>query len=394
MGDAPFGSVRIEVLPRSEPSRKSRVPSSGALPGLLGLNLAVAVAYVAAATVGFRLAFVAEQVTTVWAPTGIALAALLLGGLRVWPAIWVGALLANVGTSAPPWTAFVIASGNTLEAVAAVSLLRRMPQFEFGLRRVTGVLAFILVAAVSCTAISATVGVVTLCAAGVQSWERFAALWFDWWLGDALGAVVVAPAILTTLNQSWSRRDWVRASIWVAGSIAITQLLFGQQLATSQHPFEYAVFPMVIGAALIGGPSLTALVVLSVSGMTIWHTVHGSGPFATPEVHHSLVLLQAFTGILAGTSLLLAAAIAERRLTEHRERDAASELRQAEAALLESRDVLSLAMRGGSMGAWSRDIATNAVWWSRELEAIFGLEPGSVQPQRGRVLRVRPRGGP
>jgi PAS domain S-box-containing protein len=49
----------------------------------------------------------------------------------------------------------------------------------------------------------------------------------------------------------------------------------------------------------------------------------------------------------------------------------------AEAALRESRDVLSLAMRSGKMGAWSRDIATNHVWWSRELEEIFGLEPAA-----------------
>ena len=50
---------------------------------------------------------------------------------------------------------------------------------------------------------------------------------------------------------------------------------------------------------------------------------------------------------------------------------------RAEAALRESRDVLSLAMRSGKMGAWSRDIATNCVWWSRDLEEIFGLNAGA-----------------
>jgi PAS domain S-box-containing protein len=49
---------------------------------------------------------------------------------------------------------------------------------------------------------------------------------------------------------------------------------------------------------------------------------------------------------------------------------------RAEAALRESRDVLSLAMRGGRMGAWARDVATGRVWWSRELEELFGLAPG------------------
>jgi PAS domain S-box-containing protein len=55
----------------------------------------------------------------------------------------------------------------------------------------------------------------------------------------------------------------------------------------------------------------------------------------------------------------------------------AVEAARAEAQLLESRNVLSLAMRGGRMGAWSRDLVTERVWWSRELEEIFGLSPGS-----------------
>ena len=70
----------------------------------IGIGLAVAVTYVIAARLGFRFAFVAEQITTVWAPTGIALAALLLWGRALWPAIWLGAFAANAGTEAPLWT--------------------------------------------------------------------------------------------------------------------------------------------------------------------------------------------------------------------------------------------------------------------------------------------------
>jgi two-component system, NarL family, sensor histidine kinase FusK len=89
----------------------------------------------------------------------------------------------------------VIATGNCLEAVTAVHWLRTLSRFEVGFRRIADVVAFILIAALACTAISATVGVVTLCLAGVQPWSRVPVLWLDWWLGDALGAVVVAPAI-------------------------------------------------------------------------------------------------------------------------------------------------------------------------------------------------------
>src|SRR5690242_4615495 len=143
--------------------------------GTLAIGGVVAFLYATAANLGFRLAFVAEQITTVWPPTGIALAALLFGGLRFWPAVWLGAFAANAGSDAPLWTAGVVATGNTLEAVLAVSLLRRVPSFDDGLRRVSDVLALVVVGAVVCTMVAATVGVTTLCVAGVQAWERYGA---------------------------------------------------------------------------------------------------------------------------------------------------------------------------------------------------------------------------
>jgi PAS domain S-box-containing protein len=282
----------------------------------------VAVAYVVAAKLGFRLAFVAEQITTVWAPTGIAEAALLLWGRSLWPAIWLGALIANAGTGAPLWTAACVATGNTLEALAAVWILQQRPGFDPTLRRLRDALAFILVAVVMSTAISATIGVTTLCAAAVQPWARFSVLWADWWLGDALGALVVAPVILTTARttETWSRRDWIETGLLVIGTVATTQAVFGELFgpAIGHHPLEYVVFLFVIGAAVRLGQPATALVVLGASGVTIWNTVRGAGPFAGSEVHQSLVLLQVFMGVLAGTGLLLAAAIAERKTSERR----------------------------------------------------------------------------
>ena len=354
----------------------------------LTLGAAIALAYVAGAYLGFRLAVVAEQITTVWAPTGIALAAVLLGGVRVWPAIWLGAFAANAGTTAPLWTALVIATGNTLEAVAAAWALARVPSFDAGFRRVADVLAFVVIAALTCTTLSATVGVATLCMAGVQSWTRFGDLWFDWWLGDALGAIIIAPAILTTARASWERPDAIKAVAFAGASLVITQLVFGRVLGTNPHPLEYVIFPLIVAAAVTSGPAVTSLTVLGASALTIWHTVNGSGPFAGSELHDRLILVQVFMGVLAGTAFLLAAADAERRDTQRRERDAGLTLREADAALRENRDVLSLAMRGGAMGAWSRNIVSNDVWWSRELEEIVGLQPGTFSRTEAGFLDV------
>jgi PAS domain S-box-containing protein len=288
---------------------------------LIGIGLAVAVAYVIAARIGFRFAFVAEQVTTVWAPTGIAQAALLIWGRSLWPAIWLGAFVANARTEAPLWVAAGIAIGNTLEATAAVWILKRLRVFDPALRRVADVFAFIAVAAVLSTAIGATIGVSVLCGAGVQPWSRFPDLWSDWWLGDALGALVFAPVLLTAARTTaWSRRRFVETGFFVAGAAVTTQLVFGGVFAreTGQHPLEYVIFSFVIVAAVRLGQPATAVVVLAASTVTIWNTVRGAGPFAGPAVHQSLNLLQSFMGVLAGTGLLLAAAIEERKTGERR----------------------------------------------------------------------------
>jgi PAS domain S-box-containing protein len=327
----------------------------------LALGAAIALAYFAAAQLGFRLAFVAEQVTTVWAPTGIALGALFLGGLRLWPAVWLGAFLANAVTAAPLWTALLIATGNTLEGVVAVLILGRIRRFAFTFNRVSDILTFLLVAAIGCTAISATVGVVTLCTAGVTSWERFITLWVEWWMGDALGAVLVTPAIVATVQQRWSRREVVQAALFVTGALIVSHLIFGQVLGLRAHPLEFAIFPLVIAAAATAGLAVTALVVLSASAVAIWHTAHSVGPFAAQGVHEGLVLLQVFLGVLAATALLLGAAMTERRTSERRERSVSTMLR--------------LAQRAGGVATFEWDVRRQVAHCSAEFFELFGL-PG------------------
>jgi PAS domain S-box-containing protein len=292
----------------------------------LGTAVTVAAAYFVTARFGFEFAFEAEQVTTVWAPTGIAIAALVLWGRTLWPAVWIAAFAANAGTQAPLWTAGAIATGNTLEAVFAAFVLRRMRTFDPRFRKLYDALAFVAAGAIVSPTISATVGVLTLSAAGVEPWARFIDLWAHWWLGDALGALVVGPVILTLAHppRTWRRRQLVEAGLILGATIMTTHVVFGQPLgsAVSGHPLEFVIFPLVITAAVRLQTATTSLVVLATSAVTIWHTVRGAGPFSEGDVHQSLVLLQTFMGVLAATSLVLASAIAE-RITSERRRAAA-----------------------------------------------------------------------
>src|SRR6266702_382557 len=94
------------------------------------LALALAAVYVCAGRLGLMLGPVHLFASLVWAPTGISLAALLLGGIDLWPGVALGALLVNLWTGAPLPVALGIGLGNTLEACAGAYLLRRLGGFR------------------------------------------------------------------------------------------------------------------------------------------------------------------------------------------------------------------------------------------------------------------------
>ena len=295
------------------------------VPGALrtaGRVAAVGAAYFAAARLGLLLAFAAEQVTVVWPPTGIALAALLLIGRAAAPGIWLGALAANFTIGEPLITALGIATGNTLEALTAVWLLRRVG-FNRALERLRDVLALLGLGAGLAPAVSATLGVTSLCATGVQPWSAFGALWRVWWLGDAMGVVLAGPVVLTWARArrlGWPRARVVEAVVLFVTLGAVALLVFTDRLTAivAANHLVYAVFPFVIWSALRFGQRETATALLLIEVLAIVGAVAGRGPFTAASIHDRLVLLQMFMAVTATTALLLGAAIAERRTAERR----------------------------------------------------------------------------
>src|SRR2546425_2992728 len=152
--------------------------------------------YFLAGKFGLSLAFVHASASAVWPPTGIALAATLLLGYRVWPALLLGAFLVNVTTAGSVWTSLGIAGGNTLEGLLGAFLVQRFANGRRVFDRAQDILAFAALAGLGSTAVSATVGVTTLWLGGHASWEGLGAIWLTWWLGDVAGGVVVAAALV------------------------------------------------------------------------------------------------------------------------------------------------------------------------------------------------------
>ena len=287
----------------------------------LAIALVVGLVYFLAALLGFRAAFVAEQISIVWAPTGIAQAALLLWGFALTPAIWLAAFAANATTGMPWWAAGGIATGNTLEAAAAAWLLSRVPGFDAAFKRVYDAAAFILFAVAASPLLSASIGVAVLCAAGLEPWPRYGALWREWWLGDALGALVVGPAILATF-RAWRETQGrsLETIALIVIAIVVTTLLSGPYFASSVGSplLAFFIFPLVIIAAVRLGQPGTAIVTLGAAASIVWSTMAGYRPFSGDDLHDNLILLNMFLGVLAGSGLLLAAATTERRILERR----------------------------------------------------------------------------
>ena len=163
--------------------------------------VAVAAVYVASGKLGLDLAFTTGSVTAIWPPTGIALAALILGGYRMWPAVALGALLTNVNTGINAGTVLGITLGNTLEALVGAYLLVGVIRFRPTLERVGDVLALVAFGAVISTMVSATIGVTSLVIGGSVDIADFPSVWRTWWLGDMGGDLIVAPAVLVAATH-------------------------------------------------------------------------------------------------------------------------------------------------------------------------------------------------
>jgi signal transduction histidine kinase len=280
-------------------------------------NAGVAAAYFLAAKIGLTLATVGVTVTLVWPPSGVAVAAMLLLGRRVWPGVALGAFIANATTDAPIAVAWFTAVGNPLEALAAAWLLQRVSDFDASLERTRDVLALTILGAIIAPMVGATVGVAGLVLTGTLTASAIAGAWFTWWGGDAMGILLMTPLIL-----AWVRRPGRGASkariLEATGLVAMTGiagfLVFGGLLPGGvTAPLVYVALPLLIWAAFsfeLRGAATGSVVI---AALAVWWTSRGAGPFARETLGLGLVHLGAFMGVATLTSLVLAAIVRERR---------------------------------------------------------------------------------
>jgi PAS domain S-box-containing protein len=360
--------------------------------------VALTIVYVVVGRLGLALATHHASATAVWAPTGIAISAVLLLGRWVWPGIAAGAFLVNVTTAAPWHASIGIAVGNTLEALLGAWFVQRWAGGAHAFERASNVFRFGLLAGVVAPAIGATIGVTTLLASGLASRFEAGDVWLTWWLGDAGGAFVVAPVIvlIATSRQPWAAGRAREALLFAVAFVVFVALVFSGLLPMSgaNYPISFLCMPLLSWPALRFGRRETAIAVLALAAAANWGTLNGNGPFGW-DPHYGLILVQTFAGVAGITAATIAALVDEsNRLNDDLERRVAdrtealraineslrteiAERERIQAALRNSESRLIEAQTVALIGSWDWDIAGNTLWWSQELYRIYGLDAGS-----------------
>ncbi|MHB8135705.1 MAG: MASE1 domain-containing protein [Anaerolineaceae bacterium] len=282
--------------------------------------LLLGIIYHLAARLGLLMANVQPNTSPVWPPTGIAIAALLLFGIRYWPGITLGVIFGYMFNNNALNVSIGLAIGNTLEAVVAVYLLRRFMDFHNTLGRIQDVIGLGIFSAIA-TTISATIGVITLLIVGNNIQPYIWTIWFTWWIGDFLGALVITPLLLIWFSSwpiRWKRKTMIEAGLVLLLLLIVTVYVFANQTLgqVTHEAMVYVIFPFVMYAALrftqIGAVNSVALV----SGIAIYGTAIGSGPLVRSSINESLILLQTFLGVVSLTALTLGATTSQRQAAE------------------------------------------------------------------------------
>ena len=281
----------------------------------------LAIVYFIAAKLGLALAFVHPSATAVWPPTGIALAALVVFGYRLWPGVFLGAFIANVTTAGSVWSCLGIATGNSLEAVIGAWLMSRFAGGPRAFERPQNVLKFAVLEGAVSTPVSATVGVTSIYLDGFARASEYGRIWFTWWLGDLAGALIVAPLLILSLAPHSRRRTGPRT--WESSAVfallaGVGYLGFAGLAAQDFQAISLAFVcvPILLWTAVRLGRRAASIQLFLICAIAIWGTVQGRGPFVRADGNESLLLLQQFGGTLAVMILMIGAAIFSRNRTE------------------------------------------------------------------------------
>jgi integral membrane sensor domain MASE1 len=291
-------------------------PKDVALFGLLTLG------YFIGARLGLKLALVQPFATPMWLPAGGAIAAFIVFGYRVWPAVLVGSFLGHVTALGLVSASFLVPVGATLEGLAGAYLVNRFAHGVKAFDTAKDALLFAFFTCICAPSINAAVGIVVNYFGGHSSLANSAIIVLSWWLSHGIGSLVVAPFLILLIGTSHHRlnlSDLIELMALLLGLIFICLLVFGPlsiSLNEKHLVRAWLCVPFLMWAAFRFCPLEAAGTTLILFGSAIWGTLHGYGTFVSKNLTISWALLDTFVGVIGTMTLVIAALVVERRRIE------------------------------------------------------------------------------
>ena len=337
---------------------------------------AVALIYFIAGKFGLYFAAFSLSSSPIWPPTGIAAAALLLGGFRLWPAIFLAAFLVNVTTSGTAYTSLGIAAGNTLEAVVGVYLTVHYANGRRVFERTHDFFRFVAFSTLA-AALSPTLGLASLRLGGFVSSNDLARSWLTWWVGDMGGFLLVAPAVILWIENPTIVRDGRRLlekSLTLVAIVVVGVLEFGGAVpGIGNYPIGFVCIPILVWSAFRFGQREAATCNFVLAAAAAWGIMRGMGPWSRfGDPINSFIIPQAFMITMAVMTLAMAAAVWEGKRAEAEAKEARRQAQRENRAKDRFLAMLGHELRN-PLGALSN--------------AIRVVEGGGIQPEQ--AARVR-----
>jgi PAS domain S-box-containing protein len=356
----------------------------------------LAAAYFAAAKLALAMAVAPGYASPIWPGSGLALAALLLGGSRLWPGIWLGSAAANLTIEGSLAASAVIASGSTVQALAGAALVRRYIGVPQRFRRAKEVVKFVALAALAAT-IAPTFGLLPLGLLHPMAARELFWNWWTWWQGDASGMILVAPLILNWAGAGtvrWTREKIAEGLVFAVLLVAATQAVFRAAADGSPaYASSFLLVPFIVWAAFRFSQREVTTAVAVVCGVALWYT---------PPSNEALLLLLLFVSTVVFTGLMLSAVLGQledamlalqnrQRLLERRVSERTHDLADSERRfrlMVESVVDYSIFMldAGGRVASWNAG-AQRITGWSAE--EVIGRHFSCFYP-REEVERRKP----
>jgi signal transduction histidine kinase len=280
--------------------------------------------YAAVGLLGLKFTHYENNSTLVWPSSGLALAALILFGRRLWLGIFIGTLVVGVYDPLGWLTSLVGAVGNTLEALVGATLLVRVADFRPTLERLRDGVAFLLIGVVGCTTISATIGSISMLlfgdleAIGVGFWE----VWLVWWLGGAGGVLILTPVLLISMHGTPSWMSLIRRlESWLIFAILIGASLvafFGSGVGLLGLAAFVSPFPALVWAGTRLGSRGAVMASFLIILIAIIAAGTGFGPAMNGTTAEAMFLLWSYSIFIAISAFTLAAVVGQRDAADRR----------------------------------------------------------------------------